>query len=413
MVTIQNDNLNNPFIGEDNCVPHFQPIVSVESRKIVGYEVLGRLFSPEKSQYFSLGAFFHNRNTSFSERVRIDRIIREKAIRYWKETGIQGVNLFFNLMPNILSSLHQEDLLDINRFHLAQLINKYEINKSDVVIEITEDEFNGKQERLISMIELYKANGFRIAVDDVGTGFSNLERIGYIHPDIIKVDIKIMRESLNKNSFRQVLLAVSEMASKLGSELLFEGVETEKELNLAFSMGASLIQGFYFSASCPEFINRETFSAKLQDSIEKYSGLHFMEVVEKNMKSAQLIESILQAVNESSFSHSSVTEKPDEILSALPATVYKAFLLDLNGNQISPTYFRSGEENWNTTYKDIGNNLSWKPYFIRHKAKNYLEKTKWTVTRPQFDIVLQKNYLILYYNLNEKVLLNLFIDYDS
>ncbi|MDX1960656.1 MAG: EAL domain-containing protein [Leptospiraceae bacterium] len=395
-------------ISEDIFVPHFQPIIHTPTRKILGYEVLGRIYRGTEERFVSLGAFFHANQSNLMEKVQIDRIIREKAIRHLKNSGI-NTRLFFNIMPNILSNIHQEDLLDPSRFHLVQLIEKYDIDRNNIVIEITEEEFGGKIERLVKMIELYRSFGFKIAIDDVGAGFSNLERIGYIHPDIIKVDIKLMRESLSSSSFRQILLAVAEMSQKLGSELLFEGIETEEELNLAFSMGSSLLQGYYFDKPGPEFQNKMKFSKSLGHSIEKFSGIRFLEIVE-DFQSINKITNTLTNI----FEKFSVLEKEEaasvfiqllvSYLKDLPEELYLVFITDLNGYQISPTFVRSNDE-WESNVSDIGNNYAWRPYFAKHKAESYLTDKKYSVTRSLYDIPTQKNYNVFTYSLSKDYIL--------
>lgn len=401
-------------LNEEICVPHFQPIISVVTRQILGYEVLGRVYQGENKNYISLGAFFHSSDTSFFERVQVDRIIREKAIRYLKNTG-SNTKLFFNLMPSMLSNIHQEEYLDPNRFHLIQLIEKYNIDKNNIVIEITEEEFNGKIERLVRMVDLYRSYGFKIAIDDVGAGFSNLERIGYIHPDIIKVDIKIMRESLSNASFRQVLLAISEMTLKLGSELLFEGIENESELNLAFSMGASLLQGFYFAKPQLEFQNKDSFKEEMDEKLEKFSGIRFLELVEEYQKKDELIQT-LNSIFHNIANDEKLTEKELQKLlynsvELFPEQIKQFFIVDIHGYQVSSTFIRHSLENFDIISREIGNNHAWKPFFIKHKANSYFYKRSWDVTQPLYDIQTQKNYVIYTYNLTSKYILVVKVDW--
>lgn len=389
-------------LNEENCVPHFQPILSTVTRNILGYEVLGRIITGESRNLISLGSFFHAADSNFSEKVQVDRIIREKAVQYLKNSGT-NTKLFFNLMPNILSNIHQEEFLDPSRFHLVQLIEKYNIDKNNIVIEITEEEFSGKVERLVRMIDLYRSYGFKIAIDDVGAGFSNLERIGYIHPDIIKVDIKIMRQSLSNNSFRQVLLAISEMSLKLGSELLFEGIETENELTMAFSMGASLLQGFYFSKPQAEFQNKAAFAGELKGSLEKFSGIRFLELLEESQRQQAIIDQLTEVFQKLESGVSLTAQNCVQIIAKslpeLPENIREVMLTDIHGYQISPTYIRHNQEHWDILSRDIGNNFAWKPFFVRHKSDSFFFRKEWGVTRPLYDISTQKNYVVFTYNL--------------
>jgi len=389
-------------LSKESCVPFFQPILSTVTGNILGYEVLGRILLEESNSFVSLGSFFHARETNFSEKVQIDRLIREKAIRYLKNSAT-NTKLFFNLMPNILSNIHQEEFLEPQRFHLIQLIERYNVKRDNIVVEITEEEFSGKVERLVRMIDLYRSYGFKIAIDDVGAGFSNLERIGYIHPDIIKVDIKIMRHSLSSISFRQVLLAISEMALKLGSELLFEGIETESELNLAFSMGASLLQGFYFSKPQPEFQNKSTFADSLKASLEKFSGIRFLELLEEAKRQQAIVDELTQIFNKLGSGEPLTAQKSISILYQalpyLPESIKEIFLTDIHGYQISPTYVRFNLKNWDILSRDIGNNHAWKPFFAKHKTNSFFFKREWGVTTPLYDLNTQKDYVVFTYNL--------------
>ncbi|MCC6274383.1 MAG: EAL domain-containing protein [Leptospiraceae bacterium] len=392
------------FLGEDSFVPHYQPIIQTSTRNIIGYEVLGRHFVPP-NEYRSVGPRFHNPDVNIIENINIDRIVREKAIKHLKESG-SNTKLFFNMMPNLLSAIHREDLLDPERFHIIQLIEKYGIDRKNIVIEITEEEFKGEIERLLLMVNVFRNYGFKIAIDDMGVGSSNLERIGYIHPDIIKVDIKIMRESLNKTSFRQVLSAISEMSIKLGSDLLFEGVETEEELTLALSMGANLLQGFYFSRATKEFQSRSQFSKDLKIILEKFSGLRFLEIVQDFQRQQDIVNQL------SNILHGIEKKEGDElfryvaeVLRTFPENISHLFFCDLHGYQITPTYERKEGSEWKEVIGDIGNNFAWKPYFAQHKAEIYHFKRRWGVTEPLYDLQSRNQYIIFTFSITDSVIL--------
>ncbi|MCB1143729.1 MAG: EAL domain-containing protein [Leptospiraceae bacterium] len=396
------DNKDFSHIKTEDFIPYFQPIIHTITRDILGYEVLGRMVQGESTKLSSLGTFFHEKTGNFPEINYIDRIIREKAILHLKNS-LEVTKLFFNIMPNILSQYHQGEEITPDEFHIIQLIEQHKIDKKNIIIEITEEEFNGKVERLVGIVDLFRNYGFTIAIDDVGAGFSNLERIGYIHPDIIKVDIKIMRESLSVASFRHVLEAISEMAHKLGSILLFEGIESEKELNLALSMGASLLQGYYFSEPLKGFIEKETFSEDLKNQLEKYSGLRFLEIIEERTKQKKIIDSLNSAFYNIQilldFPKNDLHSVIKQSLSKLPPEIESIFVTDPNGYQVSPGYFQSRDGVWSIHLEDIGNNYAWKPYFAKHKADSYFFQRKWMVTRPLYDRENSSNYVIFTYSI--------------
>lgn len=390
------------YLNEGYFYPHFQPIINVTTRQVTGYEVLGRLYSPQIGGYQSLGGFFHNPAEDVVAMYSVDRIIREKAVRMLKESNLR-TKLFFNIMPNFLSRVHKSDL-QVERFHIVQLIEKYGINKRDVVIEITEDEFEGSIDKLIQMVAVFREYGLTIAIDDLGVGFSNLERIGYLHPDIIKVDINIMRESLNRNAFHHVLTAVSEMSQKLGSHLLFEGIETEEELQLALSMGANLLQGYYFAKPSGQFINKNTFSKDLKNTLEKFAGLRFLELSQELNKEEDLamcMESIFGSLGDISID----SEFLPKVLPLLPSHMTKVFLCDLHGYQTTATYTRDESKRWVEQRSGRGNNYAWKPYFVKHKALSCKGQKKWSITPALFDIRKQSEYVVFTYSLSSHTIL--------
>jgi len=390
--------INPAYLNEAFFVPHFQPIINVTTRSVAGYEVLGRLFSPSRGEYVSLGAYFHDSQEDALAVYNIDRIIREKAFRYLKESQSK-TKLFFNIMPHFLSYVHKSDFR-AERFHIVQLIEKYSINKSDIVIEITEDEFQGSIENLIRIVDMFREYGLKIAIDDLGVGFSNLERIGYIHPDIIKVDIKIMRESLNKNSFKQVLSAVSEMSQKLGSHLVFEGIESEEEVNLALSMGASMLQGYFFAKPAGNFINKNAFAKKLKLLLEDFASNQFLELTQNFEKEEDLVRSVEEIMDAEvpAYGKQLDTDFLRACLPRLPEEITKVFLCDLKGYQITSTFHRDESGGFRENLSGIGNNYAWKPYFVKHKALTYKDRRKWNITPPLYDIRTQSEYVVFTYS---------------
>jgi EAL domain-containing protein (putative c-di-GMP-specific phosphodiesterase class I) len=399
------------FLNESYFVPHFQPIVNVVNRNIHAYEVLGRYKPPESNTIQSLGAFFHSHSEDTTSLYNLDRVIREKAIKHLKESNAH-TKLFLNMMPNFLSKVHK-DQIEATRFHIIQLIERYDIDHKSIVLEITEDEFEGSNDKLIKMVNLFRDYGLKIALDDMGVGFSNLERIGSLHPDIIKVDIRIMQQSLNNNSFRQVLDAISEMSQKLGSTLLFEGVETEEEVNLALSMGANLLQGFYFSKANPDFLNKTVFSSKLQEILEKFSGIRFLELLSKCEKDQIIIDTLNRVFDGIQWDKTQdVAKQFLSILPLFPKNMRKVFLCDLNGYQMTPSYIRNENGDLVPKMNDMDNNYAWKPYFIKHKAESHHYKKPWSVTTPLYDMNAQSQYVIFTFSISPNLILISQIDWQ-
>jgi EAL domain-containing protein (putative c-di-GMP-specific phosphodiesterase class I) len=113
-----------------------------------------------------------------------------------------------------------------------------------IVFEFTEAERIADTGHLGRVVERYRACGFRTAVDDFGAGYSGLGLLAELQPDIIKVDMKLVR-GLDADPVRQAILhSVSDLAARLGILVVAEGVETAGELGCLMEIGITLVQGF-------------------------------------------------------------------------------------------------------------------------------------------------------------------------
>ena len=146
------------------------------------------------------------------------------------------------------------DLFD----YVIALQKKYDVDPSLVQLEILETTFIDALEAMVDVIEKLRRNGFRINVDDFGSGYSSLNQIASIPADIIKFDRVFASRSLKNDKGRKVIKSLIEMLRSVNYDLVFEGVETKEELDAVVSYGCDVIQGFYFDKPLPvsEFISK-------------------------------------------------------------------------------------------------------------------------------------------------------------
>jgi hypothetical protein len=120
------------------------------------------------------------------------------------------------------------------------------LSPRSVVIEILESAVKEVGE-LLQFVGNYRDAGFLIALDDVGSGHSNLNRIPMVQPDIIKVD-RYLIQDVDRDFYKQeVLKSLVSMAMHLGTVIIAEGVETEGEVATLLELGVDIIQGYFFS----------------------------------------------------------------------------------------------------------------------------------------------------------------------
>jgi len=223
-------------------VAWFQPIVAAGTGEVVGYESLlrgqrqdGSLMFPD--EIFSCAA---ENDLLF----QVDRQARETALLCAAEQGIVR-QIFINFVPTaIYDPAHclQSTLATAKRLGIAP---------EQIVFEVIETERIKDTEHLKHILDFYRATGFRIALDDVGSGYASLSLLAMLKPDIIKVDMAIIR-GIHQDMDRQaVFRALVGIARDLGIQVLAEGIETEEEYRYVVSHGADLLQGYLFARPAP------------------------------------------------------------------------------------------------------------------------------------------------------------------
>jgi EAL domain-containing protein (putative c-di-GMP-specific phosphodiesterase class I) len=335
--------------------PFFQPILSLQTMSIIGYEALGRELV--NGEIRSLGPFFHNPAVPEGLQIATDRQLRGMAFEKAANEGYKGM-IFINLKPGWIYKMFRET----RTLPTLALLERCGLPGNQVVVEITEESFAGKLKELKEVIDIYRQYGCRIAVDDVGSGFSSLDRIAVFQPDIIKMDLKILKRSAVHDGYKALLRSFSIIAEQMGSSLLVEGVETVEDLNNAMSAGARYVQGYLFSEAKPEFQPEDRFAALLESEMDRYgreSFAAYQKLMDTELRLVQLAEHTA-AIGSG--------QDPDllveELLHAVPDNGLRAYLCREDGIQVSSNYERDAAGVWRKNKAFRGSNWLWRPYFI-------------------------------------------------
>ena len=239
-----------------------QPIVSVARRQIVGFEGLSRGYRCNGSSVQIQELFTRARDDGTI--LEFDRGCRERCMQRFSqiEDFSNSLYLFVNLDTSILDIVSNTD-------YLFRQARRHNLLPQQVVIEINESNAVNT-ERLVQFSELYKQHGFLIALDDIGAGYSNLERLAIVKPDIVKLDRSLI-DGIESNYYKQeIFKSMVHMASKIGAIVVAEGVETMEQANAALEFGAHLLQGYLFSRPMP--VEKFDFAA-FQRKIDRYASL--------------------------------------------------------------------------------------------------------------------------------------------
>jgi EAL domain-containing protein (putative c-di-GMP-specific phosphodiesterase class I) len=234
---------------------YFQPVIAVDSNKIYSYEVLGRYI--DGSAVKSLGDFFST--SSSEEALEVDRIVRKIALKRFAEEG-NGEYLFINLHLDWIAR-YADKAQELPTIKWAK---EFGVDLTKLVIEITEEEFNDDNETYTKVLDYYKDAGCRIAIDDYGKDASHIDRLALLSPDIIKIDMSYIHRSEDSYHYREYMKTLSSFAEHVGIEVLYEGIETQKQLEICIACGGRLYQGFLFAKPQPSIknavVNHDIFS---------------------------------------------------------------------------------------------------------------------------------------------------------
>lgn len=225
----------------------FQPIVDLPGERIFAHEALVRGPNGE-----SAGSVLAKVDTE--RRYAFDQACRVTAIETAAEIGL-GELLSINFMPNAVyepANCIKATLAAANRVGLA-------VNR--LIFEATEGERVVDHNHLTRILTEYKRQGFRTAIDDFGSGYSGLNLLARFQPDIIKLDMELVRGIDVKPASRSIVRAVLGMCHDLSITPIVEGVETEAEARTLLAMGVRLFQGYLFakpawrSAALPRYLS--------------------------------------------------------------------------------------------------------------------------------------------------------------
>ena len=134
---------------------------------------------------------------------------------------------------------------------LEALVERYGLDHKSLKLEITESAYTENAEQMIALIDRLQARGFEIEMDDFGSGYSSLNMLSSMPVDVLKMDMKFVRNIVHSEKDFRLVGVVLDIARYLKVPVVAEGVETEQQLNMLKEAGCELIQGYYFSRPVP------------------------------------------------------------------------------------------------------------------------------------------------------------------
>ena len=211
----------------------FQPIVDVSDQSIFSYEALVRGENGE-SAYEVISSIKDD------DLIEFDQKARETAIAMAQKLGITtAINI--NFLPR---SIYNTDEHVCKTLKFAQ---EHGFKPSQLYLEVTEQEAIQEQKKFVKLANEYHGLGLNIAIDDFGAGYSGLNLLAEFPPDLVKLDIALIK-AIHQNGPKQAIVkAIIQVCFDLGIDLLAEGVETLEEYHWLKNHGVEIFQGFLFA----------------------------------------------------------------------------------------------------------------------------------------------------------------------
>ena len=182
-----------------------------------------------------------------------DYIWREAAARMkdWKDRGVDLVPVSVNV-----SRIDLYDPFFVER--MQEIMESNGLSPAEFYLEVTESAYTENSDQIIRTVKQLREKGFRIEMDDFGSGYSSLNMISTLPIDALKLDMEFIRNAFRERKDTRLLEVVIQLAESLEVPTIAEGVETAEQMLTLKTMGCDIVQGYYFSQplSAGEF---ETF----------------------------------------------------------------------------------------------------------------------------------------------------------
>ena len=238
-------------IENKDLVVYFQPKYAIQGEKPVlrSAEALIRWNHPEfgmisPSKFIPL---FENNGL-----IQIlDHFVWEEAaaqVRKWKDE--------YGVTVPVSVNVSRMDIYDPKlQTRLMGILDKYGLQPSEYMLEITESAYADDADQLIEAVEGLRNKGFKVEMDDFGSGYSSLNLLAVLPVDVLKLDMQFVRNVHTNENTHKLIKLIMEIAEFMRVTVVAEGVENEEQYLLLKEAGCDLIQGFYFSkpVSAEEF----------------------------------------------------------------------------------------------------------------------------------------------------------------
>ncbi len=226
---------------------HYQPIVSVETGQLVGFEALTRWHHPTQGMISPAEFIPIAEETGLI--IELDRWVLLQACRQagiWQKQFQLGTSLTISV--NISAGTFESD--DFAQ-DVETILSETGFEPSRLKLEITESVLVSHVDSVTSSIEQLSALGVQLHIDDFGTGYSSLSLLQFLPADVLKIDRSFIDNLTRTSESNELVRAINVMAEQLNMQVVAEGVETAEQLSYLKALGCAYAQGYLFSEPLP------------------------------------------------------------------------------------------------------------------------------------------------------------------
>jgi diguanylate cyclase (GGDEF)-like protein len=269
------------IIENERIYPVFQPIIDLRNGSVFGYEALTRLINrsiiqnPEDLFQCAL---------QYDQTARLEKLCRKKAILKAHELNLSAY-LAINICPSILRSSQHE------KGTTAALLQEFSTIKNQIILELTERYYIKNYDLFKKTVDYYRNQGFRMAIDDLGAGSSDLKMLSKIEPYMVKIDgflISDIHKSIKK---QRLLKALVTFCHDVNALITAECVEKKEELDILIDMQVDFAQGYLLGKP------KQTLTHCNEKVYETIIALKQKRKISGNMKSDSAVGSLMQYVD--------------------------------------------------------------------------------------------------------------------
>lgn len=232
------------IITDEMIATCYQPMVSIKRKQVIGYQAFsrgtgkghGELINPE---------MLLSEAEKYGLILDLDRLFRKKSLENFRE--------YHAAYPGYLLSIKMESSAirtGLGSKHFLKAVEKSGIDPSCIIIEMMESEFEDITP-LAEFVNNYRPHGFMVAMTGLGPDFSNWDRIIKLRPDLIKLDMSVIRAIDSDVLNQEVVRSLIKLSHNTGSLVVAEGIETEDEALKVLELNADVLQGFFLSVPLP------------------------------------------------------------------------------------------------------------------------------------------------------------------